>query len=220
VPTRDSYPYGRIAGCACLPGATARPTLAPDGSPTIICQDGRLSFLNPGDRETESSDVLPDACAGFSCGLNGQCVAMNLTPTCVCDQGFVAVPAVTSSAALRGVTCVRPPEAVPANFYEGRLPPLPDDLPGGRQVAITEPLPLPDDGTGQPSTPDPAAVEPPGTFPMPRREPGSSRGSGGSACSIVAARPVASLAPWLIGLAFAALGSRRWRRTDYRPRTA
>lgn len=49
VPASDvglvGAPAALVAGCACLPGATARPTFAPDGSGTVICQDGRLSFL-------------------------------------------------------------------------------------------------------------------------------------------------------------------------------
>jgi hypothetical protein len=202
-----------LAGCACLPGATARPTFAPDGTPTVICQDGRLSFLNAGDRETETSDALPDACAGFSCGRNGQCVAMNMTPTCVCDQGFVAIPAAASPEVQRGITCIRPPELVPASFYEGRLPALPDELPGGRQVMITEPMPMTGDGDGDPTLPDPTYSEPPGTFPMPRVNPELLTGSSGnSGCSVVAARQATSIAPWLIVLALAALGSRRLRR--------
>lgn len=222
VPASDvalvGAPAALVAGCACLPGATARPTFAPDGSGTVICQDGRLSFLNPGDRETDTAEALPDACGGFSCGRNGQCVAMNMTPTCVCDQGFVAVYTAAATDAPRSMTCVRPPELVPASFYEGRLPELPAELPGGRQVTITEPMPMPmpDDeiGSGDPTTPDPMASEPPGSFPMPRTNPelGSARRSS-SACSLAdAGLQTRAAAPWLFALAIGGLGWRRARR--------
>jgi hypothetical protein len=150
-----------FAACACVPGATARVTLAPDGSPTIICQDGRMSFLNAGDRETEDADVLPDACAGYDCGEHGQCTAMNLTPTCVCDQGFVAVGSVDAKGARR-VRCAEPDDAVPAAFYDKRLPGLPVDLPGGRDVGVPQVTP-------PVSTPAvPTELEPTAAFPMPR----------------------------------------------------
>jgi hypothetical protein len=125
----------RSAGCACVPGATARKTIAPDGSDTVVCQDGRMSFLNPGDREEGRTDVLPDTCAGVSCGEHGKCVAMNMTPTCVCDQGYVAAldPRPDSSTAL---TCVEPDEPVPPGFYEQRLAALPPELPGGRELDV------------------------------------------------------------------------------------
>jgi hypothetical protein len=210
-------PAALVAGCACLPGATARPTFAPDGSPTVICQDGRLSFLNPGDRESAAAEPLPDACATFGCGDNGRCIAMNMTPTCVCDQGFVAVATGVATGAARGMTCVQPPELVPASFYAGRLPALPDELPGGREVTITEPEPMPttDGDSGDPTTPDPADPELPGTFPMPRTNPdlGMPRSSSSSgSCSLDLAPPGSALASWLSALALVALGGRRLRR--------
>jgi hypothetical protein len=207
APVRGVISTGaRVAGCACLPGATARPTFAPDGTPTVICQDGRLSFLNPGDRESAAAEVLPDACAGFSCGDHGQCVAINMTPTCVCDQGFVAVPLPPNVEGQRRIKCVEAPDVVPASFYKGRLPALPDDLPGGRQVIITEPIPMPDDG--EPNPAGPISSEPPGTFPTPRNNPqlAAPTSSGAGACSIGAVQRPASIAPWLIGLVLAALG--------------
>jgi MYXO-CTERM domain-containing protein len=201
VPARAIDPNtaedAQIAGCACVPGATARPTFAPDGSATVICQDGRMSFLNAGDRENDSAPVLPDACAGFSCGENGQCVAVNMTPTCVCDQGFVAVGTAAQNGS-RGTRCVEPPELVPAVFYQGRLPNLPSDLPGGREVTLSEPLPMP--GT------DPSAT-PTAGFPMPRTNPVLITESGGG-CGMAAATPSA---PWLLALAFGAAALRRRR---------
>ena len=190
----------QIAGCACVPGATARPTFAPDGSPTVICQDGRMSFLNAGDRESDMAPALPDACAGFSCGENGQCVAVNMTPTCVCDQGFVAVGTMAQNGS-RGTRCVEPPELVPAAFYQGRLPGLPSDLPGGREVTLSEPVPMPMPGS-EPSPPTPAAG-----FPMPRTNPVLVTESGGG-CGMAAATPSM---PWLLALALGAAALRRRR---------
>ncbi|HEU4577638.1 MAG TPA: DUF2330 domain-containing protein, partial [Polyangiaceae bacterium] len=157
-------PSAPVAGCACWAGATARLTYAPDGSTTVVCQDGRLSFLNPGDSDQQGGgEVLPDPCAGFSCGSNGQCIAMNLTPTCVCDQGYVAVGQIASDGT-RKMNCVKPAEAVPATFYANTLPALPDELPGGREVKLTEPAPMPMPGT----TPEPVGGA---NFPMPRSNP-------------------------------------------------
>ena len=159
-----------VAACACLPGATARATTAPDGSPSTICQDGRMSFLNPGDREVEGAAVLPDTCAGFDCGEHGQCATVNLTPTCVCDRGYVALANVDSSGA-RSISCIEPAEAVPAAFYEKRLAALPPELPGGRDVPIPEPTRVPTavDPYGPLPIPEPT---PSADFPMPRVTPG------------------------------------------------
>jgi hypothetical protein len=200
-----------VGGCACWAGATARLTFAPDGSTTVICQDGRLSFLNPGEREDDGLDVLPDACAGFSCGAHGQCVAMNLTPTCVCDQGYVAVGQLGDQGA-RQMDCVQPMAAVPAAFYANTLPALPEALPGGREVVLTEPEPMAAPGT----TPEPA---PSADFPMPRSNPElgpsqvpvarASSGSGGGGCSFGAAGAGASGWSWLAALGVAASLRRR-----------
>jgi hypothetical protein len=121
-----------IAACACVPGATARMTYDPAGVPTVVCQDLRMSFLNPGDRGADGT-VLPDPCAGFDCGM-GRCESVNLTPTCVCDRGAVAVGSVADDGTRR-TTC-QPPQAgtVPVAFYSRRLPDLPSTLPGGREV--------------------------------------------------------------------------------------
>ncbi len=204
---------GAVAGCACLAGATARLSFAPNGDPTVICQDGRLSFLNPGDREDEAADALPDPCATFSCGDNGQCVAMNLTPTCVCDQGFVAVGQLGADGT-RQLRCVQPTEAIPASFYAGRLPALPAALPGGREVVLTAAAPMPAPG----SSPEPAVGA---DFPMPRANPelgpsqipvgspgAGSRSDGGCSLSVAGGS-----SPWgLLLLAAAAARLRRMRR--------
>jgi hypothetical protein len=190
----------KIAGCACLPGATARTSFAPDGSPTVICQDGRMSFLNAGDRENELAPPLPDACAAFSCGEHGQCIAMNMTPTCVCDQGFVAIGTLADNGA-RGTRCVEPPEQVPAVFYQKRLANLPEQLPGGRAVAISEPLPMRMPGD---TNPEPVTTG----FPMPRENPTLSDSDGG--CNIPSGRTPFGTA-WLPALVTAGAALRRRR---------
>jgi hypothetical protein len=209
--TRADTPATVVASCACVPGATARATFAPDGSPTVICQDGRMSFLNAGDRETADSDVLPDACAGYTCGEHGQCIAMNLTPTCVCDQGFVAVGDIDAQGARR-VTCVEPDDSVPAAFYDKRLPVLPVALPGGRDVG--EPaVVLPPVTT--PSVPD--VMDPPSAgFPMPRGNPdypssGAASSSGGG-CSVAYPARGGDAAVVAVGLVACVFGASRLRR--------
>jgi hypothetical protein len=202
------------SGCACWAGATARLTLAPDGSTTVICQDGRLSFLNPGDREADGLEVLPDPCAGFSCG-HGQCIAMNLTPTCVCDQGFVAVVR-SAQDGVRRMSCVQPLEPVPAAFYANTLPALPESLPGGREVVLSEPEPIPPPGmppqpVGSASFPMPRAnpdlgpsqipVPGPSQMPVPQQ-----RSEGG--CELAGGGPSGVSWGWLVALGATA----RWRR--------
>ncbi len=126
-----------VAGCACVPGATARTTIAPDGTATVACQDMRMSFLNPGDREVPGATPLPDPCVGFDCGA-GTCVPMNMTPTCVCDQGLVAVGSIDFDAGTRATECVRPDNPIESGFYGQRLPDRPVNLPGGREVDTPE----------------------------------------------------------------------------------
>ncbi len=206
----------RAAACACLPGATARTTRGPDGEATVICQDGRLSFLNPGDQDADGTGTLPDPCATFRCGDRGQCAAMNMTPTCVCDQGYVAVGGFDGSGA-RVMRCVEPPEVVPASFYRRTLPALPEALPGGRAVTLTEPLPMLD------ATDPSAPPEPAPSFPMPRFNPdlpeeapvppsaGAGRASEGG-CSVPASRSGGSGPLALLGLLLWAARRRSARR--------
>jgi hypothetical protein len=200
-----------VASCACVPGATARATFAPDGSPTVICQDGRMSFLNAGDQETPDSDVLPDACAGYTCGEHGRCTAMNLTPTCVCDQGFVAVGDIDAQGARR-VACVEPDGRVPAAFYDKRLPVLPVALPGGRDVGVAEIVTPPVTTPSVPDVMDPQSAG----FPMPRGNPdyppstaGSSSGGGCSVAYPTRGGDSAAGAAWLVACV---LGASRLRR--------
>jgi len=126
-----------IAGCACVPGTTARTTFDPAGRPTVSCVDRRLSFLNPGDREGPGEEPLGDPCVGFACGA-GTCVAMNMTPTCICDEGSIAVGSLSEDGT-RLTDCVSPTTPVPDEFYNWRLPNLPVELPGGREVVVPPP---------------------------------------------------------------------------------
>jgi len=142
-----TMPDGTLgAGCACVPGATARTTVDPSGAPTVACQDMRMSFLNPGDRETPDSTPLPDPCVGFDCGA-GSCVAMNMTPTCVCGEGLVAIGDIDGETGVRSTTCVAPRRTIPERFYDQRLPARPVDLPAGRVVEVP-PAPVALDGGG------------------------------------------------------------------------
>lgn len=203
VSVEGDVPEAEEVGCACVPGATARTTFAPDGSATVICQDMRMSFLNPGDKNADGTDALPDTCAGYDCGTNGQCVAMNLTPTCVCDQGYVAVGDIDDSG-VRSTRCVAPLQEVPAEHYQRLLPALPAGFAGGR--GVPDAMPEPSDLLDVPVA-DPREDEPP--------VPGTTdddTGSGDSTvglCSI-GARPVPGFGALV---AFAAVALVRRRRT-------
>ena len=101
----------------------------------MVCQDARLSFVNPGD--VTPGGTMDDPCAQFDCGANGECLAVNMTPTCVCDRGFVAVGSFGTAGA-RGTRCEQPMMAVPVEFYGQRLPDLPAELPGGRVMEVDD----------------------------------------------------------------------------------
>lgn len=189
-----------VAGCACVPGATARTTFAPDGTPTVICQDEHMSFLNPGDQEMPGLEALPDPCATFDCGDSGSCVPMNMTPTCVCDEGFVATGSIDASGQ-RVTTCVAPAEPVPVSFYQRRLPALPASLPGGREV----------DGAPSPGDSDPVVVDPVTGDPT-TGDPAGGGASGG--CTIAATdAPGRARGGLVLSLGIAGLWLMRRRRT-------
>jgi hypothetical protein len=124
------------AACACAPGLTARSVVADDYSPpSVSCVDERMSFLNPGQKDA-AGNVLPDPCAGFSCGEHGSCVSMNMTPTCECQKGYVADARreVSGPGASTSMRCVLPSEAIPETFYKQDLKPI--TLPTGRDVHV------------------------------------------------------------------------------------
>jgi MYXO-CTERM domain-containing protein len=97
-----------------------------------------MSFLNPGD-QADGLQTLPDPCATFSCGAFGSCVPVNMTPTCVCQRGYVATGSFDDNGA-RQTTCVSPVGAIPDSFYDGRLPELPVDMPPGVEVDVPDPM--------------------------------------------------------------------------------
>jgi hypothetical protein len=179
-----------VAACGCLPGATARTTFAPDGTATVICQDARMSFLNPGDQEA-GMPTLPDPCATFDCGSFGHCTPVNMTPTCVCDEGYVAIGSFGDDG--RVTTCVEPLDPVPTDFYDNRLPELPSELPGGREVAVPEPA---SSGSGGSSNSTDSTSS----------RGASASGASGGGCSIAGERRASGL------LALALLGLAGWVR--------
>lgn len=113
-----------VASCACLPGASARNAVSSNGTASTVCQDQRVSFVNPGDRQSPTDTPLADPCAGFSCGEGGECVAVNMRPTCVCAKGRVALGAVENGTGLPTVSCESPQIPVYDAFYDGSLPPI------------------------------------------------------------------------------------------------
>lgn len=137
----DPVQKARVAACACAPGSSARTTFDARGMPTVACQDQRMSFMNPGESD-ESGGVFADPCVGFSCGDHGRCVAMNLTPTCECEAGYVAVGRIESGA--RRTECVKPMKAVPKAFYNRRPPALAAGMVAGRLIELPPPEAEPD----------------------------------------------------------------------------
>lgn len=108
---------GPLAGCHCPEGTLARTTFTPTGVATVVCvQEG--SFLEPGEGE--------DPCAGFDCGL-GECVANNMTPTCRCNEGGIAVGWELDGQ--RHTRCVTADEVIPRDLILGPLEPTPDPEP-------------------------------------------------------------------------------------------
>jgi MYXO-CTERM domain-containing protein len=194
-----------VTGCGCVVGATARTTFAPDGSATVICQDQRMSFLNAGDQEA-GTEILPDGCAEFDCGEHGTCVPVNMTPTCVCDQGYIAVGNFTEEGQRR-TTCVAPSEAIEASFYDRRLPALPANMPGGRDDVM-----MPSGGSGGGSTiptnstssggtaAEPADPDPPANM----ADAGAKSSGGGCSTGATSQRPAPLVALGVLaaGLAF------------------
>jgi hypothetical protein len=231
----------KVAGCGCIDGATARTTfdpvavtMQPDGTTapaaTVVCQDARMSFVNPGDVTASGVEML-DPCQTFDCGPNGECLAINMTPTCVCDRGFVALGSFADDGA-RATRCEQPTIAVPDAFYAQRLPDLPPELPGGRLMEVdpmrpvVEPsmddlgskgMPVPDaagddeDGSGVPS--GAAGASSGGGAGEAAQRPGDGDADDDGGCAVRAAggRGSASVALlWLLG--FAWLHRRRNRR--------
>jgi hypothetical protein len=186
LPVQQSSDSEPVAGCACVEGATARTTIAPPGSyaasasdlpqANVICQDLRMSFSNPGDQGKDGTKAL-DPCVNFDCGQAGECEAVNMTPTCICDQGYVAIGSIDPDGT-RNTTCVKPMVKVPEDFYQQRLPDLPASLPGGRTADVDMDRPVVQPSIDDLKTPTAATnsrVRPAGGRPQnenTRKEPG------------------------------------------------
>lgn len=135
------------AACACVEGSTARTTLTPPGmaapsngdGASVSCQDLRMSFSNPGGTVNGVSTV--DPCLNFDCGPSGVCAPVNMTPTCICDPGYVAFGSLEPDGS-RSTVCTKPMIEVPNTFYNQRLPDLPEGLPGGRATAVDRERPV------------------------------------------------------------------------------
>ena len=108
-----AWPY-RLAGCTCPVGTTARTTFDPGGEVGVVCQDASLSFLDSTAVGVPTEPALPSACAGFDCG-DGVCQAVNMTPTCRCRAGSVAIGWL--DAGQRRTRCVDPRLPVPADLF-------------------------------------------------------------------------------------------------------
>lgn len=98
--TTDGVPP-RIAACDCAEGTVARASFGALGEPTVACVDPSRSLIDPGEA---------DPCASFDCGL-GSCVAVNMTPTCRCSEGAVAI-GLRATDGGRITRCVRPDDVV------------------------------------------------------------------------------------------------------------
>jgi hypothetical protein len=203
-----------VAACACADGATARATFVPDGNAadfakTVSCIDKRLSYLNPGDRNA-AGEALPDPCVGVDCGGHGKCVAMNMTPTCECEHGYVAEGIVAADGS-RSARCLKPALSVPDEFYNRRAMPRDPSLPLGRDEVIAVPTSPSDDADpvpegnmmamANPGTTD--AVANPGTTGN-MADPGAPGAKKGGGCSLHA---VSDRANWGGLAAFSLLGA-------------
>jgi hypothetical protein len=195
----------KLGACACADGSTARTTFVPDSrsassfSTTVSCIDKRLSYLNPGDRN-EAGEVLPDPCAGVDCGGHGTCVAMNMTPTCECEHGYVALGSLANDGT-RSARCVKPRASVPDAFYNRRPIARDPDLPLGRDEEIAVP-------SGDSDKDDPV---PEGNMTARGLEPGTPRSGGDDGgCSVSARRGEGQMSLFaLAGIALAFVRSRR-----------
>jgi hypothetical protein len=218
-PIESDGASGPLAGCACLDGSTARTIVSPTSlnvqvdnrvAADVACQDLRMSFSNPGDITSDGVTML-DPCVNFDCGPAGECQAVNMTPTCVCDRGYVAFGSLRSDGS-RSTVCVRPTIEVPEEFYEQRLPDLPEALPGGREgiTNMNRPVVQPRmSDLSSTATPRPSSrtAPSPALVPTPRKPAGSNapadgvqsaaRDSGG--CTLAPVDP----STWLGSLAYA-----------------
>lgn len=100
----EGFAY-EIAGCECVGGTVARATFGPLGDVTVACVSPEGSLIGPGDEEG-----LGDPCETYDCGA-GTCVPVNMTPTCDCDDGAVAI-GYRETDGRRITRCVGPDEVI------------------------------------------------------------------------------------------------------------
>ena len=175
----DPHTSSLTGACACAPGTSARTVFDAQGSVTVTCQDQRMSFMNPGETD-EAGAQFTDPCVGYSCGDHGKCISMNLTPTCACDEGYVAVGSLDN--AKRQTTCVMPSAQIAKSFYNRRPPALSDGMIAGRLVTLAAPMAAPD--VAMPTRyGDPAPLTPVVSDPVESKHDGCRAAAGGSACS-------------------------------------
>lgn len=177
------------AGCACDAGYVARRFLDLDAFPSVTCIP-RTPTVDLGAGGLE----LPDACAGFDCGM-GTCIDRNGVPVCECNGGAAAVAGPTGPIP----TChpidelTRTPGgedfSQPLRALTVCAAPLPSCEPGGWYGRVESPRVGVDCGDSTPT----AEQQEPG--PEPRCE---GRGLYGCGCS--GGHPAGALAlAWIVG---------------------
>lgn len=82
-PSASCYEVNGEAACLCPQGFVARGVTDPVRGTGITC--------TPEGRDMLGEAIPMDPCATMTCGEFGQCVAINGTATCSCDQGYGAV---------------------------------------------------------------------------------------------------------------------------------
>ncbi len=87
------YEVNGAAACECPENFVARGVSDPINGVSVTC--------TPEDRDMLGDELPADPCASMTCGEFGQCVALNSTATCACDDGYGA-----QDEADGGVSCV------------------------------------------------------------------------------------------------------------------
>jgi len=122
-----------LAGCDCVDGTVARASFGPLGDVTVACVRPEGSVIGPGDEEG-----LGDPCDAYDCGA-GACVPVNMTPTCDCDDGAIAV-GYRETDGRRITRCVGPDDLV---VVPEPPPPAPPPSTGVDAGTTREPHPRP-----------------------------------------------------------------------------
>ncbi len=141
---------GPSIGCACADGTLARAmvdTTSPSGI-RVACGDIRMNFTDTSLPGTDNP--FADPCAGFSCGDHGECVSLNGSPSCRCEQGLIAVASLdyTTANPVAKTTCVAPAKAIDPEFYAQTAVPEPQLPYPGRTTPLGTPA-FPHDPVGR-----------------------------------------------------------------------